>query len=183
MPTSETVAPAPPGVQSTFDKTLGPQPSKNEHASKYRKAFAELTQEDVKPQGQEQPKPLPTSPKEEPAPVATTEKPTETTPVEQTKKPESPLDAVLAKTPKEEKTLEEPDVLKEFDEKTANWQRAREVMKTQSGELKTLRERMKSLETAPKAEPSVVEALTKERDELLSKFQGQEEKLKAINYQ
>lgn len=55
-------------------------------------------------------------------------------------------------------------------------------MKTQSGELKTLREKVKSLETAPKAEPSVIEELTKQRDELQAKFQQQEDRLKAVNY-
>lgn len=181
----ETLAPAPPGVQSTQDGLLGlgPKPSKGEHANKFRKAFAELTQEDVKPKEQAKEEVTSTT---DPV-VEKTEQVTEPSkdkvdvaPTE--KKPESPLDAVLAKTPKEEKPVEEPDVLKEFDEKTANWQRAREVMKTQSGELKTLREKVKSLETAPKAEPSVIEELTKQRDELQAKFQQQEDRLKAVNY-
>jgi chromosome segregation ATPase len=181
-----TIAPAPPGVQSTFDKPLGPQPAKRDHADKYRKAFAELTAEDVKPKGQEL-APNPTPPvTEETAPAATTKEP-EKEPVVEGKKPESPLDAVLAKTPKDAQSVEEPDALKEFEsvEKPTpdNWSKARGVMKNLSTELKTLREKVQTLEKTPKAEPSVVEALTKERDELLSKFQGQEEKLKAINYQ
>lgn len=175
---AETItAPVPTGVQSTFDKPLGPQPSKSEHAQKFRKALAELTHEDVKPKAE-----TVEPPKEEPAKSEPPkELPKSDESVATDKKPESPLDAVLSKAAPKEEKVEEPDVLKEFDEKTANWQRAREVMKNQSGELKSLKEKMKALETAPKAEPSVIEALTKERDEILGKYQQQEERLKAIN--
>lgn len=175
-------APIPAGVQSTFDKPLGPQSSKGEHAQKFRKAFAELTREDVKPVEQATPAQKPSEP--EPAPAAKEEPKVEpkVEPVTTDKKPESPLDAVLSKaTTKEPEKIEEPDVLKEFDEKTANWQRAREVMKTQSGELKTLREKVKSLETAPKAEPSVIEELTRQRDELQAKYQEQEQRIKGVS--
>lgn len=177
------IAPAPPGVQSTFDKPLGPQSNKGEHASKFRKAFAELTKEDVTPK--EEPKVV-EAPKEEPKKAEPPkEQPKETPPAAppSDKKPESPLEAVLAKpTAKEPEKVEEPDVLKEFDEKTANWQRAREVMKTQSDKLKTLQEKVKSLETAPKAEPSVIETLTKERDTAIQRLKDQDERIKGLNY-
>lgn len=169
---TEIVAPAPPGVQTTFDKPLGPVPSKTNVGDKFRAELDKLTKppkaeettvvEPVK----EEPKVEPA--KETPEPIAA-------------EKPASPLDAILETKP-ETKPAEEPDVLKEFDEKTANWQRAREVMKTQSGELKTLREKVQQLETAPKAQPNEVAELIKQRDELAQRFQQQEERLKAVNY-
>jgi chromosome segregation ATPase len=181
---TEVIAPAPPGVQSTFDKPLGPQPAKTRVGDKFREEFAKLT----KPQQTEESKDEPTTektsdeiPKQEPVQERSPETVDKPVP-----KAASPLDAILetaitGKDVKEEKSSEESDVLKEFDEKTANWQRAREVMKTQSGELKTLREKVQTLEKTPKAEPSVIESLTKERDDLLTRFQQQEERLKAIN--
>jgi hypothetical protein len=186
------IAPAPPGVQSTFDKPLGPQPSKSSRAGIWKKTFDQLTHEDVTPQGQETPPEKPSTVAPAPAKQSNSTDTVETKKSEQVSetkedksefKPSSPLEAVLAKTPKEEKPAEEPDVLKEFDEKTANWQRAREVMKTQSGRVKELEAELQKAKTAPRAEPSVIEALTRERDEYKSKFDGQEEKLKAINYQ
>lgn len=170
---TETVAPAPAGVQTTFEKPLGPVPSKSEHAQKFRKAFAEITHEEIKPPVQEPSEPVKEEPKVEPAPTETPE------PIA-AEKPASPLDAVLAT--KEEKPVEEHDVLKEFDEKTANWQRAREVMKTQSTELKDLRAKVQQLETAPKAQPNEIAELIKQRDEIAQRFQQQEDRLKAVNY-
>jgi chromosome segregation ATPase len=182
----DTVAPAPPGTQSTFDKPLGlgpvgPTPAQTKVGDKYRQEFERLTKPQSQTAVEEPPKEEPKV--AEPVQEASKEAPAEApaADVKPPDKPSSPLEAVLSKAPKEEKPAEEPDVLKEFDEKTANWQKAREVMKTQSGELKTLREKVKALETAPRAEPSVVEALTKERDEIRSKYDQQEQKLKAIN--
>jgi hypothetical protein len=178
---SEVIAPAPPGVQSTFDKPLGPQPAKTRVGDKFREEFAKLT----KPEGEKETTKPTTSDATKPVEVVEPKKDEidKKDDIKPPDKPSSPLEAVLAKTPKEQEKVEEPDVLKEFDEKTANWQRAREVMKTQSGELKTLREKVQTFEKAPKAEPSVIESLTKERDDIQSRFQQQEEKLKAINYQ
>ena len=183
---TETIAPAPAGVQSTFSKPLGPQSSKSERAGIWKKTFDELTHEDVKPQGQETPpdKPSPGEPAPEPSPSKQAEppiKPSETptkaeeAPSKTQLKPESPLDVVIGKTPKEPEKVEEPDVLKEFDEKTANWQRAREVMKTQSGELKTLREKVKVLDTAPKPDP----ALATKVQELEAALADRDTRLKA----
>lgn len=169
-------APAPAGVQTTFDKPLGPTPAQTKVGDKFREELGRLT----KPPKSEEPKEevsTSTAPKED----VKTEQVVETKEDKPDVKPASPLDAILETTPEEKKT-EEPDVLKEFDEKTANWQKAREVMKTQSSELKDLRSKVQQLETAPKAEPSVVAELTKQRDELQTKFQQQEERLKAINY-
>jgi hypothetical protein len=177
---SEVIAPAPPGAQSTFEKPLGPTPAKTRVGDKYRETFEKLT----KPQ-----EPPPTEPKkEEPSTVPTKEEAkVETKSTESVEKPpekpSSPLEAVLSKAPKETPPVEEPDVLKEFDEVNPDWKRARGVMKNQSWEIKTLREKVQTLEKAPKAEPSVIEALTKERDDYRIRFEQQEDKLKAINYQ
>lgn len=176
---AEIVATAPPGVQTTFDKPLGPVPSKTNVGDKFRAELDKLT----KPPKTEEPTDAVQTPQESPSKPAeppTKEPETPSKPTDAVKTPASPLDAILETKP--EKPAEEPDVLKEFDEKTANWQRAREVMKTQSGELKTLREKVQQLETTPKAQPNEVAELIKQRDELAQKFQQQEERLKAVNY-
>src|SRR4029077_8946986 len=84
---------------------------------------------------------------------------------------------------------EEPEDLKELNKVTPpkemkeNWEKARAGISKREATINELQSKLKTLEKAPKAEPSVVESLTKERDDLLTRFQQQEEKLKAINYQ
>src|SRR5437016_4691331 len=116
MPDTDTIAPAPPGQQTTFDKIggLGPVPAQTKVGDKFRAEFEKLT----KPQGQdtkvaEPPKeePKPAEPPKEPPKEAAAEASTAAErPIE---KPTSPLEAVLAKTPTE-KPAEEPDAVKEF---------------------------------------------------------------------
>lgn len=190
----DTAAPAPPGVQTTFDKPLGPTPVKTNVGEKFREAFDKLTKPTEEPKHEESPPTSVETPKEEvpkeeakaeEKPVvgkdSVVEKPTET----HAGKPESPLDALLE--PKEVKPEEKPDELKKFEEVQSptpvDWKEARGVMRNQKAQIDELSGKLKSLETAPKAEPSVVEELTKQRDEFKTKYQQQEEKLKAINYQ
>src|SRR6266446_4564429 len=112
-------APVPAGVQTTYDKPLGPQPAKTRVGDKFRAEFDKLT----KPQGQEtspaEPKkeePVADPPKEEPK--VETPEPAKTEEPKPEAKPASPLEAVIAKEPKKEPvkpTVEEPDVLEQFD--------------------------------------------------------------------
>jgi hypothetical protein len=107
-------------------------------------------------------------------------------PTEKAAKP-SPIDVVLGDKTEPAKPEEEPDVLKEFDEKKANWPKARETMARQSQEKKTLAGEVDRLKGElgklnPKADEELnltktqLAALTKERDDML-------EALTATNYE
>lgn len=179
---TETIAPAPAGVQSTFNKPLGPQSSKSERAGIWKKTFDELTHEDVKPQGQETPPDKPSPGEPAPEPVKPEPKPEPASSVEPStpdKKPESPLDVVIGKGNKEAPPVEEPDVLKEFDDvktpASEHWQKLKGIAKTQSSELKVLQEKVKSFDTAPKPDP----ALATKVQELEAALADRDTRLKA----
>jgi hypothetical protein len=99
----------------------------------------------------------------------------------------SPIDVVLGDKTEPAKSEEEPDVLKEFDEKKANWPKARETMARQSQEKKTLAGEIERLKGElgklnPKADEELnltktqLADLKKQNDEML-------EALTATNYE
>lgn len=179
MPPPEVVEP--PVVEAP--KTgVGPTPSRSKFGDKFRAEFAKLES-----QNREQPiKPVEPAaepvepPKEEPKVAEPPKEPPKEAPPTAPPadvKPESPLDAVVAKGKEPEKPAEEPDVLKEFDEAKPDWKRARGVMKDQSTKIKELEFKL----TAPKAAPDEVAALTKKTEELQAELTERENRIKAIN--
>ncbi len=160
---------------------LGATSKRSEFAVKYEQAFAKETASEQKPDA--------APAKEEPKP-ATTEA-TETTEVADTKPtvddkkdakpsvPESPLDVVLEKSTKEPEKVEEPDVLKQFEDinvpKSEHWKRARGVMADQSAKIREYEAKLKAVETAPKADPATATRL----QELEATLADRETRLKA----
>jgi Spy/CpxP family protein refolding chaperone len=143
--------------------------------NKFRDEFAKLktaesqVEAPVEPEKKEAPiEPQKEAPKEA----------TPATPPQADVKPTSPLEAVLAE---EKPTTTEPskeDPLAQFEKvekpSSDNWKAARETMKRQSEELKTLK-------SAPKPDTAAIEALTKERDDFKARVEAQEQNLKAVN--
>lgn len=94
----------------------------------------------------------------------------------------SPLDQIVSDEKPAEKTV---DVLAEFDEKTANWKRAREVMRSQSEEKTKLSDKIKDLEsrltsTNPKWNEEKA-TLTKELEAAKAEREKYSEAIKAVN--
>jgi hypothetical protein len=114
-------------------------------------------------------------PKEEPKTEVTPE------PEVKTETPKSPLDVVTADKKPEVKVDEPEDVLKDFDEKTPDWKRAREVMKTQSREKRELEKTIAELKKTPKTDPEEITRLAKERDDLKQSLSEREEMISAID--
>ena len=165
----------PPIIEPKPKTGLGPQPVSTNFGDKYRAAFekAEKTTEpDSKPEIKENSETV-EKPKEPKETVKTEEV------KEEFKKPdskvESPLDAVLAKGTKEPEKVEEPDVLKEFDETKPDWKRARGVMKDQSAKIREYEAKLKEKESAPKADPVTATKL----QELEAALADRETRLKA----
>lgn len=157
------------------------KPLKVSYGEKWKAEFAKLQAAERETKEADIPMPPPETtevPKEEPKPEVKEPEP-ELKPAAE--KPASPLDVITAE--KKPEIQEEPDVLKEFDEKEANWKRAREVMRQQAQAKKDLEAEIAKLKETPKSSPEEILALAKERDELKSKYQIQEERLKAVNYQ
>ncbi len=154
----------------------GPMPAVTNFGKKFRDQMAKV--EAASPPTDPPPEPTPPAPK----PVPTPETPTEpVTPAETPQaevKPESPLDVVIEKTPKEPKP-EATDVLADLEKievpKSEHWKRARETMRQQADEIKTLK-------TSPKpTAPSVDETTTKRIEELQAALEDREQRIKAIN--
>ncbi len=175
-PPSETVE-APPQViaPEVQEKSgIGPMPVVTKFGDKFRAEMAKVDAA-VKPP---EPPPEPTH-----ETTTTTEvepdKSTETKEPVAEGKPESPLDVVIEKAPKEEKPTEATDVLADLEKievpKSEHWKRARETMRSQAEELKALR-------TAPKPQaPAVDETTTKRIEELQAEIADRDNRIKAIN--
>ncbi len=174
MPDDTIVAP-PPTIEPKPKTGLGPQPISTNFGDKYRAAFTKAEKTEVaeppKPSGTEKVE-EPPKPGSEPAPEPPK---TEKTDEKVVAKPESPLDVVLEKGTKEPEKVEEPDVLKEFDETKPDWKRARGVMKDQSQKIRDYEAKLKAQETAPKADPATATRL----QELEAALADRETRLKA----
>ncbi len=143
---------------------LGTTPQKSSFAEKFRTEFAKLnpSNDDAAPakDATEKVEEPPKSGSE-----ATPEPPkTEKTDEKVVTKPESPLDVVLEKGTKEEvKPVEEPDVLKQFEDinvpKSEHWKRARGVMADQSAKIREYETKLKAQESAPKSDPATATRL------------------------
>lgn len=145
---------------------------------KFRANFEKLEHPEAPPK-EETPPSKPTDAVQSPS--ETPNKATDAVP-EPTIKPSSPLDALLGKEASEAKPVETPpDVLKEFDEQKANWPRAREVMKTQSGKIKEYEGEIAKLKAEPKVDNGAVAKLTQERDQLKEQNAKYQKDIMAIN--
>lgn len=94
-------------------------------------------------------------------------------------KPKSALDTVLGD--KVEPTPVEQDILAEFDAKNPDWKKAREVMKTQSEELKRYRSESAKSATVDPAIKGQLEAVQKERDAIREERDKLKDAVVALN--
>ncbi len=166
----------PPEAAPMPEKTLGPQSTKSQFGDKFRAELAKLETVDAPvketPPPDDTPDQPPSKPEAEPEAKPTEEPKTEV-------KPESPLDVLTDKEPKEEKPAVDPDsVVADLEKievpKSEHWKRARETMKAQAEELKALK-------TAPK--PEVAEDLVwqKKAEEYKAALDERENTIKSLN--
>lgn len=154
-----------------------PKPLKVKAGDIFKREFEKLTKAEAEGKPPEADKPV-EPPKEE---LKEEVKPEVNVESKQAEKPASPLDVVTADQKPEEAKVEEPDILKEFDEKTANWKRAREVMKAQSEEKKALEAKVAELAKTPKSDPEEIAKLSQERDALKQSLAEREELIKSVD--
>ncbi len=174
-PPSETVA-EPTVIEPEVQEKqgMGPMPVVTKFGDKFR---AEMAKVSVAAPPTEPTKQDETATTAEVQPDKTPETKPEKEPVVEGK-PESPLDVVVATEKKEEKP-EATDVLADLEKievpKSEHWKRARETMRSQAEELKTLK-------TAPKPQaPAVDETTTKRIEELQAEIADRDNRIKAIN--
>ncbi len=156
---------------------IGPMPVVTKFGDKFRAEMAKVDAS-IKPT---EPPPEPTPPEEKPAVTTEVVETKEVKPdVEQASKPESPLDVVIEKASKEEKPTEATDVLADLEKievpKSEHWKRARETMRQQAEELKTLKSAPKPTTPAPE-----VELTNKRIEELQAEITDRDNRIKAIN--
>ena len=171
MPPPETVE-APPVIEPEKQEKsgLGPMPAKTNFGDKFREQMAKV--EAAAPPTEPPPEPTPPAPKPDLPPPSEEKTPEPVAEV----KPESPLDVVAA----EKKEAPPPeDVLSDLEKievpKSEHWKRARETMRQQAEELKTLK-------SAPKThEPAKDEATAKRIEELQAEIADRDQRIKAIN--
>jgi hypothetical protein len=154
---------------------LGTTPQKSSFAEKFRTEFAKLEGTAAPPK--DEPAATKTDPSTDPVEAREVPKPEPTEKV--TTKPESPLDVVLEKGTKEPEKVEEPDVLKQFEDinvpKSEHWKRARGVMADQSAKIREYEAKLKAVDTAPKSDPATATRL----QELEAALADRETRLKA----
>jgi uncharacterized membrane-anchored protein YhcB (DUF1043 family) len=173
------IAESPPAPVSTPEPPkkviLPPDAASINIGQKFRQELAKLQSTTPEP-AKESPK---VSPQPEVSPHGEKEEKSESqeAKVEPVTKPSSPLEAAIGK----DKVEPVKDELSEFDKvdkpTSDHWSRARATMKKQNEELASLR-------SQPKGDPHLADTITtitKERDDLQSRFNEQENRLKSIN--
>ncbi len=157
---------------------LGTTPQKSSFAEKFRTEFAKLNPANDDAPAKDAPEKVIEPPKSGSEPATEPPK-TEKTDEKAVTKPESPLDVVLEKGTKEPEKVEEPDVLKQFEDinvpKSEHWKRARGVMADQSAKIREYEAKLKAVDTAPKADPATATRL----QELEAALADRDNRLKA----